>query len=101
MKKHILIWLFGILSLIAYWIAGGLSKENIPYHYISPSAFWYIIWAILQLIMTYGVWLLIQEKRRSKWWLLLPLCSGLWSAIIFYFIPKKKEQVSDTLVNQG
>ena len=92
MKKHLLIWVFGLLSSFSYLIADNLSVHpQIGVTIFSRSTVYYFIWAIFQLIMTYGVWLLLQNKKRSKFLIILPLFSGLIGAIIVYFIPKKKD----------
>ena len=44
--------------------------------------------------MAYGVWLMIQEKHRSKWFLILPMFGGFLGSLIMYLIPEKKENNS-------
>ena len=86
MKKHFFIWIFGILSSFALLVAQGAETVNI--------LFWYIMAFILEIFMAYGVWLMIQEKHRSKWFLILPMFGGFLGSLIMYLIPEKKENNS-------
>jgi hypothetical protein len=91
MKKHIFIWVFGLLSLIASLTANNLlAHPQVGVTIFSRPNTWYVVWGIFQLIMCYGSWLLLQAKNRSKYFIILPLFSGLLGAIIVYFIPKKE-----------
>lgn len=94
-----LVWL-GWLSAIAFSILVGISSP--PLYIIPDSPFMAVLFAVCKLasitILIYGCFLVLKAKRRSQWWLMIPVLCLVSSvgvlAVLLIFSLKDKNTAS-------